>query len=571
MMKRIIAIIKASTLSQHFPNRYDARVQDKSILDILLERLRKVQKLDEILFSTSDQNEDDKLTKWADENGLKTSRAAYGDVVGRMYAAALLGEAAIVVNVEGNYPLIMPHEMDNLINAHLEQGVVYSTNQHYDGVMLGAGCEVANMEALEKLQVESSGYLRKTGLFALRDILPPEKILRLAHPLSRPHYRVNMAVENDLVLLEQLLDVPDNDCYENLVSFLDHHPSLAQFSQRSLAQVKEVGLEKIMLFPEKLKSLGGITPGHPDPEYPISVELSLTNRCNLSCPWCSDSNLRQQAMVDLSYETLQELVRDLKAHGTKGIVIEGGGEPTLYKHFNELVEFIAAQGLSIGLITNGVLFPYRDLVKHFSWIRISLDASSKENYRECKGKDLFDQVLNNIHSIAEEGIVCGVGYVVNKLNSKNLEDLVLTLRRLNTSYVHFRPVVDHEELFEPLDLTYLQKYTTDRFNVLVDAMRENRICGNDGKPCRAHSLSTVITADGNVYLCGRLNIHPDWKPIGNLYQNSFHEIWLGQERREQADQMLDGEFCRSICPECRITKYNILLENMSKVKTVNFI
>ena len=72
------------------------------------------------------------------------------------------------------------------------------------------------------------------------------------------------------------------------------------------------------------------------------------------------------------------------------------------------------------------------------------------------------------------------------------------------------------------------------------------------------------------YLCGRLNIY-DWvKPIGNLHKASFREIWNGEEKRRQAKQVADSEFCLKHCPECRMTKYNLTLSRIGNLKTKNF-
>jgi len=102
-------------------------------------------------------------------------------------------------------------------------------------------------------------------------------------------------------------------------------------------------------------------------------------------------------------------------------------------------------------------------------------------------------------------------------------------------------------------------------------MNHNLIEGNDGLPCIAHSLTTIITADGGVYLCGRLNIYPWFEPIGNVNSESFYDIWHGEKRREQYKMILDGEFNKKYCPKCRLAKFNQLFNRVSKMKTRNFI
>ncbi|HPQ19319.1 MAG TPA: hypothetical protein PKX90_08665 [bacterium] len=68
-----------------------------------------------------------------------------------------------------------------------------------------------------------------------------------------------------------------------------------------------------------------------------------------------------------------------------------------------------------------------------------------------------------------------------------------------------------------------------------------------------------------------MNIYEWLKPIGNIKEKSFNEIWTCEERQKQCQMIADSNFCNRYCPECRITKYNILIDKLKKIKTKNFI
>lgn len=341
----------------------------------------------------------------------------------------------------------------------------------------------------------------------------------------------------------------------------------------NIADSSEAGILKIMLFPDKIQR---ILSDDIDLSYPISVELSLTSRCNASCIWCGDAKLRKNSPSDLSYETACNLFTDLSTGGTRGLVIEGGGEPLLHPEFKNIVEASAQSGLKLGLITNGTVRLPKDIINKFSWIRISLDAANREQYLRIKGNDLFDNVMNNIKYIATNKIstIVGVGYVVSSINASIdgfLPQIIEKLKEYGISYIQFRPVVDHPDLATHIDLSFLTQYSSIDFKVDVGALTSNQATGNGGTPCIAHSLSSVINSDGNVYLCGRLNIH-DWiSPVGNIYQTNFKEIWTGSERFKQIHQISNRLFCEKHCPPCRLTKYNQLLHSMNAIKTKDFI
>lgn len=504
-------------------------------------------------------------------------RGEFEDSMGRVVGALATTNADVIVKVNGSYPLVDPWCMDELLDALAKSEAEYGYNEHHQGLLTGLGVEVMRRELIERADREiKSPAQRLMGSKIFLDLLPPEHILRLDYPeLARPEYRVTMAVPEDVYTLEQIVQNAPSLDFKGIVAFFDTNPLAVRYSLQVISGPKEVGLEKVMLFPDKTGIFSKSKP-ELDLSYPISVELSLTNRCNLACKWCSDMDLRHRAMEDMPLEVLDRLIEDLAKGGTKGLVIEGGGEPTLYKEFEAVVDKATREGLALGLISNGVRLPDLQRFKNFEWVRVSLDAATREQFFYSKGRDRFDQVLNNLKALVtlkrDANVVVGVGYVLTRENEENLEELVLGLRRIGVDYVQIRPVIDHPEL-SPLNmnLEYLAKHAAANFSVNVHNLKENVIKGNANLPCRTHSLSTVIAANGDVFLCGRLNKYDWFKPIGNIKEKSFKDIWNGEERARQAAMVFDREFCTRFCPECRLTKFNVLFNNMSQIKTRNFI
>jgi MoaA/NifB/PqqE/SkfB family radical SAM enzyme len=337
-----------------------------------------------------------------------------------------------------------------------------------------------------------------------------------------------------------------------------------------VAEVAEVSLAKLLLFPATLAALQA--PG-PDLSFPVSVELSLTSQCHQNCLWCSDRALRAKSPDRLDLALLDRLFEELARGGTQGVSLEGGGEPTLSPLFPAAARAARARGLAVGLITNGLdlfrqgltLADYED----FEWIRVSLDAAGPETYRALKGRDGFEEVLANLARLAalKPALTLGAGYVLTNRNDRpeDLAGLAETLRNLGLDYLHIRPVVDHPDLASRRDLGFLDSF------VNLAALADNAASGNGNLPCRAHSLSSVIGADGLVWLCGRLNIALQTRPLGDLTRTGFAEIWAGEERRRQAGLAASADFCRAHCPPCRLTKYNRLLHRLAGLKTRNFI
>ena len=148
----------------------------------------------------------------------------------------------------------------------------------------------------------------------------------------------------------------------------------------------------------------------------------------------------------------------------------------------------------------------------------------------------------------------------------------MRVRESGASYIQCRPVVDCEDLSViDLDLSFLKFYQNSAFGVIIDGMKENADSGNSDLPCVTNSITSIISGDGSVYLCGRLNIY-DWvKPIGNINDKNFREIWLGEERLRQMQTVRDAGFCSKYCPQCRVSKFNKLMERLEQIKSKDFI
>ena len=136
----------------------------------------------------------------------------------------------------------------------------------------------------------------------------------------------------------------------------------------------------------------------------ITAEIDMTNYCNNRCPNCAGFRDRQ---TSLTYNEAIDYIDQLIDMGLQGIVFTGGGEPLCNPDTLRVVEYVFNKGIDIGFVTNGLALDEKnssELVKCCTWIRISLDASTKETYKLTHGMDenCFEQVLENIGILVKE-------------------------------------------------------------------------------------------------------------------------------------------------------------------------
>lgn len=124
---------------------------------------------------------------------------------------------------------------------------------------------------------------------------------------------------------------------------------------------------------------------HPPDFFPVSINLDLTTACNYNCDHCIDSKIINQSCV-FNHESLISSLDLLSKKGLKSVILIGGGEPTLYPRFEEIVRFLKSKNLDVAIVSNGTglekieniagLFTERD------WITLSLDAGTEETFQK---------------------------------------------------------------------------------------------------------------------------------------------------------------------------------------------
>lgn len=169
------------------------------------------------------------------------------------------------------------------------------------------------------------------------------------------------------------------------------------------------------------------------------LRLSVTDRCNLRCPYCMPQEvfgpgyrfLPKQEL--LTFEELTLVARTFIELGVRKIRLTGG-EPLLRTGLPTLVAMLAELGVELALTTNGVL-----LSKHaralaaagLNRVTISLDGLSDENLRRMSGKADASAapILQGIEVAQELGLGVKVNTVVRKgVNEGEVLPLVARFR-----------------------------------------------------------------------------------------------------------------------------------------------
>ena len=95
---------------------------------------------------------------------------------------------------------------------------------------------------------------------------------------------------------------------------------------------------------------------------PVGLLAELTHRCPLQCPYCSNPLELDRVNTELTTAEWQDVMRQAADLGILQIHLSGG-EPTVRKDLEDIVEVAAKAGLYTNLITAGVTLTRDRLAK----------------------------------------------------------------------------------------------------------------------------------------------------------------------------------------------------------------
>ncbi len=233
---------------------------------------------------------------------------------------------------------------------------------------------------------------------------------------------------------------------------------------------------------------------------PISLQMSLTSKCNLNCVFCSNTNRTKNEELEASEVYI--LLSQLKAIGLKTVEWTGGGDPSLHPYVNPFIGFAHSIGLKQGFISNGIATARNLLPESLGklwWMRISLNCL-----------DYVDDI-----EVPQIGGTLGFSYVMNELTMPNtIKKLRKYAKKYNPAYIRIVPncLATNEEQDrnnrilseEVADWGEPFFYQAKRFEKPIN--------------CWWGYFKPFVNHDGSVFRCSSVVLNPD-------SNRTFHEMF----------------------------------------------
>lgn len=302
---------------------------------------------------------------------------------------------------------------------------------------------------------------------------------------------------------------------------------------------------------------------------PYTIEIDPTNNCPLKCKYCFWDGMVKGERASLNEAAFHKLIVDLINIKVKGIIFTGGGEPLNHSYTATAINRAKAGGIHVGLFTNGVLLDRNitsSILPNLSWVRFNLSAADRESYRQIHGLDVFEEVINNIQNCVsfkkDKNLHSrvGIGCILNHkfININMIKQLIELTEKIGLDFIQFKhdlkdmQKVSYDNWWKLVVIPELKRYSRIIKKVSIE-YSESTYLNRQAEPCFIAREIAIVKADGSVCLCKLHRDNPSMM-IGNIYSQSFSNIWFGNIRTKKLE-VLEKRGCDICCQYHDINRY----------------
>ena len=235
MGRQIDVIVEARMPSSRLPGKVLMPGCGKPTLHHLVERLRWIPEVSNVIMATTESETDDCIVELAERIGVWYFRGDEEDVLGRVVKAAQHFGTDIIVEITGDDPLVDPEVSSEVIRAFWEHEheVDFVTNDFEQTFALGFNTRAFTCQLLESVEKKATrpvdrehvvNYIvKRPGEFRIYNV-EAKGIHR------RPDLRLTLDTQEDYEVIKAVFDAlyPKNPKFtaRDIYEFLDAHPDI---------------------------------------------------------------------------------------------------------------------------------------------------------------------------------------------------------------------------------------------------------------------------------------------------------------------------------------------------------
>jgi spore coat polysaccharide biosynthesis protein SpsF len=216
--------------STRLPGKVLKEVNNETLLEHMIKRVKKSTKIDEIIVATTILESDDRIVDLCSKIGIKTYRGSEKNVLSRYYEAAKANHANVIVRLTSDCPVIDPFVIDRCIELYQKDQCDYVSNSLERSYPRGMDVEVFSFKSLE------TAYFNAKEMLELEHVTPyiylnPSlfQLKHLTYSGNNSQYRLTVDTEEDLELVSWVINSFSDFNYtlEEILHLLKSNPEKA--------------------------------------------------------------------------------------------------------------------------------------------------------------------------------------------------------------------------------------------------------------------------------------------------------------------------------------------------------
>ena len=289
---------------------------------------------------------------------------------------------------------------------------------------------------------------------------------------------------------------------------------------------------------------------------PITADVFLTNFCNNKCPYCT---YRRWPLDDgaryMSFTDFKKYATRLIELGVKGIILTGGGEPTLNKDFNLITSWLEEQHIHYGINTNF------NVLKYFKpdYLKVSLDGWDEDSYYDRRGIYAFEQVRSNIQEYSEwkktKSPSTSLGIQLLAKTTDEVINFYEANKDLDVDYISIRPMESTNGCYYKTLGSDTNKSPINIIKTIENiASLDSRVIPNfkwhmldkQENSCTAQWAQIAVNEEGKVMYC----CHKPYQIVGDIMDPDI----LDKKEKAFTDMSMCDIPCRMTAPNYEVSE-----------------
>ncbi|MFA4858101.1 MAG: SynChlorMet cassette radical SAM/SPASM protein ScmE [Candidatus Margulisiibacteriota bacterium] len=325
-------------------------------------------------------------------------------------------------------------------------------------------------------------------------------------------------------------------------------------------------------------------------QTPKSLEIDITNNCNLRCKYCSHFESAGEVARDLPAADWLKFFEECSRCAILDLTI-CGGEPFFRPDLIELINGIIKNRMRFSILSNGTLITdeiaaFLASTKRCSSVQVSIDGSIPTTHDACRGPGSFQKALAGLLNLRKFKIPATVRVTIHRHNVRELDNIAkMLIEEIGLSGFSTNSASHLGECQKNAEITQLtpdERYIAMEALLRLNQKYNNCIGANagplseakfwlkmiqakrDGLPglpgagfltsCGGVFSKLGVRADGVITPCGQMP-HIE---LGHINKDSLKDIWqnhpeLKRLRERRQTPLSDFAFCKDCeyIPYCR--------------------